>query len=199
MPRYPAEHKPRTRARILAASDRLVKQHGTASASIDAVMKAAGLSVGGFYGHFASKDDLERETLLHGLDDSMERLLTALDPTADDGEWVAALIHRYLRQAISPDLSAACPLTLALPDVARAGPALQTALSERTGALLNRIADRFPERNGLSRREVAIAVFASCVGAVALARTIPAPRARERVLAATERMLWAFLGLEAGR
>lgn len=193
MARYPSAHKTETRARILAVADRLLKERGSDGASIDAVMKAAGLTVGGFYGHFASKDEFERETLVRGLDASMERLLGALDAITDDRAWVAALIHRYLHQADSAELADACPLTLLLPNVARAGAAMQTALSERTAALLNRVAARFPERADLSRREVAIAVFASCIGAVALARTIPAPHARARVLDATEEMLAAFL------
>lgn len=197
MTRYAAGRKAQTRARILDASDRLLKERGAGAASIEAVMKAAGLTVGGFYAHFGSKGELEREALLHGLEASMERLLTALAPIGDDRAWVRALIHRYLHQVDDPDLGGACPLTLMLPEVARGGTALRAAFSERTGALLDRVAHRFPRAAGMSPREAAIAVFASCAGAVALARTIPAPHARERVLSATERMLVAALDLDA--
>jgi TetR/AcrR family transcriptional repressor of nem operon len=196
MARYSTEHKGQTRARILAASDRLLKERGAEAASIDAVMKGAGLTVGGFYAHFASKGDLERETLLYGLDASMDRLLESLADIADDRAWVRALIHQYLRQVDLPDLARGCPLTLLLPEVTRGGPAFQAAFSERTGALLHRIAHRFPPAAGLSSREVAMAVFSSCAGAVAFARTIPARSARDRVLNATETMLVAALGLE---
>lgn len=190
------EHKSRTRSRILAASDRLLKERGGEASSIDAVMKGAGLTVGGFYAHFESKDDLERETLLYGLEASMDRLLGPLAGITDDRKWVRALIHRYLRQVDEPDLARACPLTLLLPEVTRGGPAFQAAFSERTGSLLQRIAHRFPAIAGMSPREVAIAVFASCAGAVAFARTIPAPHARERVLNATETMLHVMLDSE---
>jgi len=196
MARYSTEHKGQTRARILAASDRLLKERGAEAASIEAVMKGAGLTVGGFYAHFDSKDELERETLLYGLDGSMDRLLAPLADIADDRAWARALIHCYLHQADEPDLASACPLTLLLPEVTRGGPAFQAAFSERTGALLKRVAHRFPAAAGMAPREVAISVFASCAGAVAFARTIPAPHARERVLDATETMLVAALGLE---
>jgi len=196
MARYSREHKGQTRARILAASDRLLKERGAEAASIDAVMKRAGLTVGGFYAHFESKDDLERETLLYGLEASMDQLLGSLADIVDDRQWVRALIHRYLHQVDEPDLSRACPLTLLLPEVTRGGRAFQAAFSERTGALLKRVSHRFPPAAGMSPREVAIAVFASCAGAVAFARTIPAPHARERVLNATESMLAAALGLD---
>jgi len=198
MARYPKDRKAQTRARILAASDRLLKERGTQAASIDAVMKGAGLTVGGFYAHFDSKDELERETLLYGLEASMDRLLAPLEEIGDDRAWVRALIHQYLHQVDEPGLASACPLTLLLPEVTRGGPEFQTAFSERTGALLHRVAHRFPPAVGLSPREVAIAVFASCAGAVAFARTIPAPRARERVLDATEKMLGAAFGLDDG-
>jgi TetR/AcrR family transcriptional repressor of nem operon len=196
MARYSTEHKGQTRTRILAASDRLLKERGAGATSIDAVMTGAGLTVGGFYAHFESKDDLERETLLYGLDASMDRLLAPLADIADDRAWVRALIHHYLHQIDEPDLARACPLTLLLPEVTRGGPAFQAAFSERTAALLKRVAHRFPAVAGMSPREVAIAVFASCAGAVAFARTIPAPHARERVLNATEKMLAAAFGLD---
>jgi TetR/AcrR family transcriptional repressor of nem operon len=193
MPRYPEARKGRTREQILAASDRLLKRRGAGHASLADVMNDAGLTVGGFYAHFASKQALEEATLIYGLGASMDRLLAPLEGIADDRRWVRALIRAYLAQADDPDLAAACPLTLLLPEVARGGLRLRSTFSERTAALLDRIAHRFPARAGLTSREVAIAVFASLVGAAALARTIPAPHARARVRRATETMLGAML------
>jgi len=196
MARYSTGHKRQTRTRILAASDALLKERGTGGMSVDAVMRRAGLTVGGFYAHFASKDELERETLLFGLEASMERLLASLAGITDDRTWVRALIRRYLQQAENPDLGAACPLTLLLPEVARGGPPWQTAFAELTGAMLDRLAVRFPAAAGMPPREVAIAVFASCAGAVAFARTVPAPHARARILRSVESMLTEALGLD---
>ena len=95
-------------------------------------MKDAGLTVGGFYAHFESKDDLERETLLYGLEASMDRLLAPLAHIVDDRAWLRALIHHYLHQVDEPDLARACPLTLLLPEVTRGGAEFQAAFSERT-------------------------------------------------------------------
>jgi TetR/AcrR family transcriptional repressor of nem operon len=193
MARYPEMRKGQTRERILAASDRLLKERGRGETSIAEVMDGAGLTVGGFYAHFASKQALEEATLIYGLGASMDRLLAPLEGIVDDRRWVRALIRAYLAQADDPDLAVACPLTLLLPEVARGGLGLRSTFSERTAALLDRVAHRFPARAGLTSREVAIAVFASLVGAVALARTIPAPHARARVRRATETMLGAML------
>jgi AcrR family transcriptional regulator len=196
MARYPTKHKSETRERILAAADRVIKDRGIERASVDAVMRGADLTVGGFYAHFDSKEDLARETLLFGLERSMERLLTPLATIEDDREWLTALIHRYLRQVDQSSLTTACPLTVMLPEVARGGAEFQRAFGVRTAALLDEIESRFPEVAGRSRREVAVFVFASCAGAIALARAIGAPRARERVIAATEAMLLQALGLD---
>lgn len=194
MTRYPRTRREETRRRILAAAARELRLRGAAGMSIEAVMKAAGLTVGGFYAHFASKEALVQEALLAALDAYMDALFASLEGIADDRTWRAALVRRYLRQADDPDLGSGCPLTLVLPDVARGGAALHAAFAERTAALLSRVERRFPAFAGLPPREVAIAVFASCAGAVALARTIPAHGARERVLHATEAALAAWLG-----
>ena len=196
MARYSTKHKGETHDRILAAADRVIKTRGIDGASVEAVMRDAGLTVGGFYAHFASKDELARETLMFGLERSMERLLTPLAAIDDDRAWLKALIRGYLRQTDDPSLAVACPLTLLLPEVARGGAEFQRPFGARTGAFLDRIETRFPEVAGLSRREVAAFVFSSCAGAVALARAIAAPRARERLLGATETMLHELLGLD---
>jgi TetR/AcrR family transcriptional repressor of nem operon len=196
MARYSSQHKTETRERILKAADRVITNRGIDKASVDAVMRGADLTVGGFYAHFESKHELAREALLFGLERSMERLLTSIAPITDDRAWLKALIHEYLNQADLHSLAAACPLTVMLPEVARGGPEFQRAFGERTAALLDRMASRFPEVAGHSRREVATFVFASCAGAISLARAIEAPRARERIVAATEAMLAHALGLD---
>jgi TetR/AcrR family transcriptional repressor of nem operon len=196
MARYPLKHKRQTRERILKAADRVIKDRGIDKASVDAVMRGADLTVGGFYAHFDSKDELAREAMLFGLESSMERLLTSLAAIRDDRAWLKTLIHNYLCQNDLDSLAAACPLTVMLPEVARGGPEFQRAFGERTAALLDRIASRFPQVAGRSPREVAIFVFAACAGAISLARAIEAPRARERVIAATEAMLTHALALD---
>jgi len=196
MARYPIEHKGETRERILEAADRVFKEVGIEGASVDAIMREAGLTVGGFYGHFESKRELAREAVCSGLERSMERLLTPLESMADDKAWLKALIRGYLQQIDGAALGTACPLTLMLPEIARGGTEFQRAFGEKTRAILDRITPRFPEMGGRSRRETAVFVFASCAGAISLARAIGAPRARERVIAATEAMLSQLLELD---
>lgn len=195
MARYSSEHKAETRKRILGAADRVMKARGVGAATVDSVMREAGLTVGGFYAHFPSKEALAQEALLAGVEASVDRLLASLAPVPDGAAWVRTLIRRYLAQADEPSLERACPLTVFLPDVARGSRELKNAFAQRTGALLDRIALHFPEVPGMSRREAALAVYTSCIGAVVLARAVAAPDARARILATTEKTLLRALGI----
>lgn len=195
MSRYPQQHKAETRRRILRAADRVMKARGMEAASVDAVMRDAGLTVGGFYAHFPSKDALAEQTLLAGIEASVDRLLTALAPVPDGVPWARALIDVYLAQADDPALEHACPLTLFLPDVARGSREFRNAFAQRTGALLDRIATHFPEVPGMTRRQAALAVYSACVGAVVLARAVAAPDARARILTTTRTTLERALAL----
>ena len=189
MSRYPSQHKTETRRRILAAAGRVMKARGMEAASVEAVMRDAGLTVGGFYAHFPSKDALAQQALLDGMEASVDRLLAALARVPDGAPWVRALVDAYLAQADDPALEHACPLTLFLPDVARGSREFRNAFAERTGALLDRIAAHFPDVPGMTRRQAALAVYSACVGAVVLARAVAAPEARARILAATRTTL----------
>jgi TetR/AcrR family transcriptional repressor of nem operon len=199
MARYSSEHKAQTRQRILGAADRVMKARGVEAATVDAVMREAGLTVGGFYAHFPSKDALAQEALLAGLEASVDRLLASLVAVPDGTAWVRALIRRYLAQADDASLERACPLTLFLPDVARGSREFKNAFAARTGALLDRIAAHFPVVPGMVPREAALAVYTTCVGAVVLARAVAAPDARTRILATTEKTLVRALGLADAR
>src|SRR5438034_1207991 len=119
MARYSTEHKAKTRMAILEAADRVMKTRGVDAASVAAVMREAGLTVGGFYAHFPSKEALAQESLLYGLEKSVERMLDSLASITDKTQWVRALIGHYLAQVDGPSLEYACPMTLLLPDVAR--------------------------------------------------------------------------------
>lgn len=195
MARYPSEHKGETRQRILAASEALMKDRGVEAASVDAVMRGAGLTVGGFYAHFASKEELAAETLLHGLTQSFERMISGLAGRSG-GAWVRAMIRGYLAQADDSDLAHACPMTLLLADVARDNDARKRRFAEVTRAMLDRVVQHFPARDGLAPRETALATYAALVGAVSLARTTPSRASRQAILRACETMLVSWLALD---
>jgi TetR/AcrR family transcriptional repressor of nem operon len=194
MARYDQQHKGRTRTRILAESERLMKRNGAGSATVDAVMRAAGLTVGGFYAHFESKEALAQQSLLFGIDQSFRRLTEGLE-SHDDRAFLRAMITRYFAQLDCESLDDACPMTLALADVARSDEHFRGEFAERAASHVRTVQHRFPGIAGMSPAEVALAVFAALAGAVALARAVARPHVRPRIVAATERMLYAMLEL----
>jgi TetR/AcrR family transcriptional repressor of nem operon len=198
MPRYPAERKPDTRARILASAERLIKERGPQGASIEAVMREAGLTVGGFYAHFPSKEAMVDEAVLVGIERSLGGFLEGLEgePPA---RFARSLIDRYLEQATMAGLEQACPLTLLLPDVARADETAKRAFAERTAQLVARVETRLPTVEGMAPRDVALALFASLAGAVSFARAAATSRGRDRILAATRASLVRWMGLHDAR
>jgi TetR/AcrR family transcriptional repressor of nem operon len=196
MSRSPAERKRATRERILAAAESVIKDRGPHAATVEAVMREAGLTVGGFYAHFDSKEALAREALIVGVERSFAALTAGLDD-ASPHAFAAELIRRYLAQLDLPTLAGACPLTVLLPEVARGGGDLRETFTARTGALIASIEARLPLVEGMAARDVALAMFAALVGAVAMARASATARGRRRIAAATEAGLSRFLGLDA--
>ena len=116
MARYQAEHKRETRRRILEAADDVIKAQGVEAASVAEVMRRAGLTVGGFYAHFPSKEALAQEALLFGLEPQRRPhagVARRRLPTPRPGS--RALISQYLAQAEDPDSTACLPDDAAAP------------------------------------------------------------------------------------
>src|SRR5579859_4150977 len=101
--RYSPEHKARNHEKILAMAARSFREHGGDISGIGSVMKKVGLAKGGFYRHFASKDDLLVEAVARAFDEMGKGMLEAAK-SAPEGEALRAMIERYLdtRHANSP-------------------------------------------------------------------------------------------------
>ena len=197
MARYSAQHKRETRARILDAAEGLIKDRGADAATVEAVMRAAGLTVGGFYAHFASKEALARETLIVAVEKSFARLTAGLDEL-EPRAFAAALIRRYLAQLDDPGLAQACPMTVALPEIARSDDAFRSEFTARTAALVAQIEHRLPAVAGMAPRDVALATLSALAGGVGFARAAGSVRARKRIAAATAAALARLLDLDDG-
>src|SRR5262252_6069077 len=92
--RYSMEHKARNHEKILAMAARLIREHGGDTSGIGTVMKKVGLTKGGFYRHFKSKDDLFVEAVARAFDE-MGRGMVELARSAPDGQALRAIIERY--------------------------------------------------------------------------------------------------------
>ena len=93
--RYAPDHKEKTRAKILEAAGRVFRRHGYHASGVDRVMEEAGLTAGGFYAHFDSKQALLAEALAHAGEEIGRRREAGLEDLSGR-EWIEAFLARYL-------------------------------------------------------------------------------------------------------
>jgi TetR/AcrR family transcriptional repressor of nem operon len=171
------------RRRILDAASRLFRDKGFDAVTVAEVMKAAGLTHGGFYGHFSSKDDLVAQTLAHVL---------SLD-SAGGGD-LRGFIADYLSPRRRDDAAGGCPTAGLAADVRRQTPAARSAMTAGIRSQIDRISKALPELDSGDRRRAAIGSWAAMVGAVILARAIDDPALSDEVLEQTHAWIDAGLG-----
>ncbi len=182
------EQKAETRQHIVDAAGRLFRQHGIDAVGVDAIMHAAGLTHGGFYGHFPSKEALVAEVAAASLARAAARWQRI---ARDDAAEVALdrIVGSYLDPAHVADLERGCVLTTLGPEVARrpeARPAIAASVREMADAL----ARCLPAGNdaqalgGLSTDAHALGALSTMVGAVVLARLADGPDLAKAVLSA---------------
>ncbi len=165
------------RRRILDAAGQLFREKGFEAVSVAEVMKAAGLTHGGFYGHFASKDDLIAQTIGH--------IFTA-EPSGADG--AAASIGAYLSPRHRDGVGDGCPTAALVSDIRRQTPEARRAMSDGVRsqiALVGRMIGADGTREG-SRQ--AIGAWAAMVGALIIARATDEDALSDEILAETR--LW---------
>lgn len=182
--RYSADQKAQTRRKILRSAGRTFRAKGYAASGVDAVMRGAGLTHGGFYAHFASKQALFAETVRTVIGDSRRSLEDGMDELAP-AEWLETLVERYLSVQHLERMRDGCPLPSLLSEIDRAPKAVKTAFAvagrERTGA----VAERFGSLGSPDPEGDALALWSALAGAMAMARAMPTREDAERVLAAT--------------
>jgi len=178
-----AEKKERSHESILDSAARLVREKGISGAGVAEVMKGAALTVGGFYAHFASKDQLVDETLRRTGASLRERLFARLDAKAEV-ERAEVILKRYLsaehRDGGAPD----CPLPAVVGEVGTTAPQHRIVLAEQVHALVDGLAERLPSDGIVSRRVLAIGLLALMYGGLSLARAVKGSELSDEVLRA---------------
>jgi TetR/AcrR family transcriptional repressor of nem operon len=166
---YSAQHKQATRARIVESAHHLFNRRGFADVSIDEIMAEAGLTRGGFYNHFRAKEDLFVETLMAY---AANRKADNEQSPGCSAESARTLIRRYISSTHLEDIDGHCPL-MALPtDISHAGDEARAAYRAVLEAMVDYFEANLEPRDGLSSRQRALALSATCVGAMVLARTV---------------------------
>ena len=166
---YSIEHKQQTRERIVVCARQLFNRRGFTEVSIDEVMAAAGLTRGGFYNHFKTKEDLYVATLV---DYAMHKETGASNSSQCGPEIAWQIFDRYVSRQHLEDMGGHCPL-MALPsDVARAGRRVRAAYQRVLEAMVGIFEANVGTVKNLSARQESLAIAATCVGAMVLSRTV---------------------------
>ncbi len=168
---YSREHVEATRERILESASRLFRRHGYDGVGIDQIMEGADLTRGGFYAHFRSKEDLFVNVLRQELEFAAQLRRLAATRGDDPAQGAMEAVAYYLEPGNRRKIARGCLMVSNLPDVARASTRARRAFSrafedfaEEFETLLSEDLADEPER--------ALAAIATCVGGVAIARSL---------------------------
>jgi TetR/AcrR family transcriptional regulator, transcriptional repressor for nem operon len=187
-------HKERTHARILDEAASAMRLHGPDGISVATLMKRAGLTHGGFYAHFPSRDALVTEAIDRMFQDSrlmLEARLTRRE--AVDG--VSELIDWYLSEAIRNAPEQGCPLPALSGGASRMSTEARARFNQGVAFFQRALAAAF-EALGMSEPEMtARSVLAEMVGAMSLARAASDEAASNEILRSSRRLLKDRLGL----
>jgi TetR/AcrR family transcriptional regulator, transcriptional repressor for nem operon len=179
--RYSPEHKARSHENILSVAARAFREHGGDTSGIGTVMKKVGLTKGGFYRHFKSKDDLFVEAVARALDET-GRSMVEVAKSAPEGHALRAIIERYLSLGHANSPGTGCVRATLGPELARK----PVAVRRRIEALLEAYRERFlPFMPGQTREEKRAKIrlfFPSMAGVLMMSRVASTPEKREQIL-----------------
>ena len=178
-----AEQKQRSHATILESASRLLRERGISGASVADVMKGAGLTVGGFYAHFASKEAMIDAAMRRTARAMRDRLFGKLEdkPPADRGEIV---LKRYLSAAHRDDLRDGCSLPAVVGEVSTSATEHRAALHEQIDAFAAELEGHLPTHPQVSRRHLALGLVALMYGGLTLSRALRGTELSDEVLRA---------------
>ena len=185
--RYAAEHKAKTRERILEAAGRVFRRLGYHAAGVDAVMEEAGLTAGGFYAHFDSKQALLAEAIAHSGAQIAGRHQTWAGELTGRG-WVEAFLSDYLSSKHCRQIEDGCPLAALVSEVSRADEAVKASFEEMVRELLEELASHARAGGASGAGDRALQAVALCVGGLSLARSVRDEGFAERIMRSCRRM-----------
>jgi TetR/AcrR family transcriptional repressor of nem operon len=154
------------RERILDNAAQLFRERGFDGIGLNDLMQAAGLTRGGFYGHFESKDDLAAQATRRALQANREQWKKQTD------RGLAAWVKAYLSDAHRDHIGAGCGLVALAGDAARGAPAVQEVFAEGVENLVSALQAQMPAADAAERREQALVMLSTLVGALLLSRAV---------------------------
>jgi TetR/AcrR family transcriptional regulator, transcriptional repressor for nem operon len=194
--RYGVHQKRDTRERVLCEAARAFRAQGPQGVSVQDVMRRAGLTHGGFYAHFASKDELLCKAIERMFDEALQRweLATVKCPPA---QGLLNYFNIYLSHLHVERPQSGCPIAALASDQPRLSPKARQAFAAGTDRLQQAIASHLEQMGYAQPTQLAVSVLNELAGAIVLARCAPDRRRSGQTLEASRSQLVARLGLAA--
>ena len=172
----------RTRDRIVRNAARKLRAEGLSGPGVASVMKASGLTVGGFYKHFRSKDELLAEAIAQGFSEFDDKVYSSLQHVPREDRW-KEIVRWYLSPEHCNRPETGCPVAALAPEISRA----KVTVRKRIAGLINErrdgLVEFMPGSTATERERNFFVIFSAMAGAVSIARILTDPADRHKVLA----------------
>jgi AcrR family transcriptional regulator len=185
--------KEETRERILRAAARAIRKHGYEGVGVADVMKEVGLTHGGFYAHFKSRDALLAAAAEQEGVESSEHLSRAI-AAAKPGQELMALVDAYLSDGHVAAPEQGCAIAAAGSEVPRQHADVRRVASRRIKDIIGLIERQFPEWGKRAAHDKAMAIAATLVGSVVLARAVDDAQLSRSIRKAARELVRAAAG-----
>jgi len=167
--RYSKEHKLETHARIVKKASVRLREKGAHGVGVADLMKEAGLTHGGFYAHFDSREALVIEAFADAMDRSTERWRKLAEQTPPEKR-LATIVGTYLTPLHRDDPGHGCAVPTLGAEIARESPKTRKAFAAKLEQMIDMLAAQIPEPPRKAARKQAMAVIATLMGTLVLAR-----------------------------
>jgi TetR/AcrR family transcriptional repressor of nem operon len=190
--RYSPEHKVEIHQKIVQDASRRVRAEGLTGAAVAAVMRDTGLTHGGFYKYFDNKDELLLESLRTAFREIIDRLAQAGEQAKPGAAW-KAIVESYLSLEYCDHAERGCPLTALAPELARVDKHMGGEILAELVNYKKRMVPFMPGRRTADKDRAFFSIFSTMIGAIQIARMLPEPAMREKVLtSARDSLLRSF-------
>jgi TetR/AcrR family transcriptional repressor of nem operon len=181
--RYSREHKLETHARIVRKASVRLREKGAHGIGVADLMKDAGLTHGGFYAHFDSREALVIEAFTHAMDRSIERWRKLAEQTPPEKR-LAMIVNTYLTPLHRDDPGHGCSVPALGAEIARESPKTRRAFAGRLEQMIDTLAAQLPGVPRKAARKQAMAAIATMMGTLVMARVAGSGDFSEELLGA---------------
>jgi TetR/AcrR family transcriptional repressor of nem operon len=193
---YSQDQKIKTHDRIVRTASKRFREKGLAGVAIADLMKEIGLTVGGFYKHFDSRDDLVAESVKAATGPLQKQLLAA--ESGEAALTYGSLVDSYLSEAHRDHPGTGCPVSALACDIARGSKHIRSLLTEKVKSSLELFANLLPPEDSAARPK-AILTVSALLGALELARAVSDQTLSDEILESTRESLRQLVSGDGGQ